>query len=45
MSKPSKGLNVSRGEIANTPFNVFLVALSAFVAWGRRPSTLRSSDS
>jgi hypothetical protein len=25
----------SRGEGANTPFNVFLVALSLFVAWGR----------
>jgi hypothetical protein len=32
--------HVSRGEIANTPFNVLLVALSAFVAWGRRPSAL-----
>ncbi|AKU98278.1 putative integral membrane protein [Labilithrix luteola] len=30
--------HVSRGEAANTPFNVFLVALSAFVAWGRRPN-------
>lgn len=30
--------HVSRGEAANTPFNVFLVALSAFVAWGRRTS-------
>lgn len=28
--------HVSRGEAANTPFNVFLIALSAFVAWGRR---------
>jgi hypothetical protein len=28
--------HVSRGEIANTPFNFFLVALSLFVAWGRR---------
>lgn len=26
----------SRGEGANTPFNFLLVALSAFVAWGRR---------
>jgi hypothetical protein len=25
-----------RGEAANTPFNFFLVALSLFVAWGRR---------
>ena len=28
--------HVSRGEAANTPFNFFLVALSLFVAWGRR---------
>ena len=28
--------HVSRGEAANTPFNVLLVALSLFVAWGRR---------
>lgn len=26
----------SRGEAANTPFNFLLVALSVFVAWGRR---------
>src|SRR6185369_7491324 len=26
----------SRGEAANTPFNFTLVALSLFVAWGRR---------
>jgi hypothetical protein len=26
----------SRGEAANTPFNFLLVALSIFVAWGRR---------
>jgi uncharacterized membrane protein YphA (DoxX/SURF4 family) len=26
----------SRGEAANTPFNFVLVALSLFVAWGRR---------
>ena len=26
----------SRGEGANTPFNFFLIALAAFVAWGRR---------
>jgi hypothetical protein len=37
----------SRGEAANTPFNFLLVALAAFVAWGRRkvrdpsPSRLR----
>jgi uncharacterized membrane protein len=28
--------HVSRGEAANTPFNFFLIALSLFVAWGRR---------
>ena len=28
--------HVSRGEAANTPFNFLLVALSLFVAWGRR---------
>jgi hypothetical protein len=28
--------HVSRGEGANTPFNFLLVALSLFVAWGRR---------
>ena len=28
--------HLSRGEGANTPFNVLLVALSLFVAWGRR---------
>jgi DoxX-like family len=28
--------HVSRGEAAKTPFNVLLVALSLFVAWGRR---------
>lgn len=28
--------HVSRGEAANTPFNVVLVGLSLFVAWGRR---------
>lgn len=28
--------HLSRGEAANTPFNFLLVALSAFVAWGRR---------
>jgi uncharacterized membrane protein YphA (DoxX/SURF4 family) len=28
--------HVQRGEAANTPFNFFLVALSLFVAWGRR---------
>ena len=28
--------HVARGEAANTPFNFLLVALSAFVLWGRR---------
>jgi hypothetical protein len=28
--------HVSRGEAANTPFNALLLALSLFVAWGRR---------
>jgi uncharacterized membrane protein YphA (DoxX/SURF4 family) len=28
--------HVSRGEAANTPFNLVLVVLSLFVAWGRR---------
>ncbi len=28
--------HVSRGEAAKTPFNALLVALSLFVAWGRR---------
>jgi hypothetical protein len=28
--------HVSRGEGVNTPFNVVLVGLSLFVAWGRR---------
>jgi uncharacterized membrane protein YphA (DoxX/SURF4 family) len=28
--------HVSRGEAANTPFNLLLVALALFVAWGRR---------
>ena len=28
--------HVSRGEAASTPFNVVLVALALFVAWGRR---------
>jgi len=27
--------HVSRGEAASTPFNVLLVALALFVAWGR----------
>ena len=30
--------HVSRGEASNTPFNVLLVVLSLFVAWGRRPT-------
>jgi hypothetical protein len=28
--------HASRGELANTPFNVVLVGLSLFVFWGRR---------
>lgn len=32
--------HVSRGEAANTPFNVVLVGLSAFVAWGRRKAPI-----
>ncbi len=28
--------HVTRGEAANTPFNFLMVALSLFVAWGRR---------
>jgi len=31
----------SRGEGANTPFNFLLVALAAFVAWGRRKAPIR----
>jgi hypothetical protein len=27
--------HVTRGEAASTPFNLFLVALAVFVAWGR----------
>ncbi len=27
--------HVSRGEAVNTPFNVVLVAIASFVAWGR----------
>jgi hypothetical protein len=30
----------SRGEAANTPFNFLLVALSIFVAWGRRKARI-----
>jgi hypothetical protein len=30
----------SRGEGANTPFNFLLVALAAFVAWGRRKAPI-----
>jgi Na+-transporting NADH:ubiquinone oxidoreductase subunit NqrD len=29
------GFHASRGEIALTPFNFFLLALCAFVLWGR----------
>jgi DoxX-like protein len=28
--------HIARGEAANTPFNVILVVLAAFVVWGRR---------
>lgn len=28
--------HVSRGEAAKTPFNVVLLAVAAYVAWGRR---------
>jgi hypothetical protein len=28
--------HVSRGEAAKTPFNLLLIALALFVAWGRR---------
>lgn len=28
--------HLSRGEAASTPFNALLIALSLFVAWGRR---------
>jgi hypothetical protein len=31
----------SRGEAANTPFNFLLIALSVFVAWGRRTAPIR----
>jgi hypothetical protein len=31
----------SRGEAANTPFNFLLVALSVFVAWGRRKAPIQ----
>jgi hypothetical protein len=30
------GFHVSRGEAAKTPFNLLLIALALFVAWGRR---------
>ena len=32
--------HIARGEAANTPFNVILVALAAFVVWGRRRAPL-----
>lgn len=31
--------HLSRGEGANTPFNVFMLALALFVWWGRRANT------
>ncbi|MBC8074300.1 MAG: DoxX family protein [Deltaproteobacteria bacterium] len=37
--------HVSRGEAANTPFNVVLVALALFVAWGRRTAAPISAGS
>jgi hypothetical protein len=38
--------HVSRGEAANTPFNVLLVALSLFVFWERRyRAPIHSADS
>lgn len=36
--------HMSRGEAADTPFNFFLVALSAFVFWGRRTMWKRYPD-
>lgn len=30
--------HVSRGEASSTPFNFVIMALSLFVAWGRRPA-------
>jgi hypothetical protein len=32
--------HLSRGEAANTPFNVSLVALCLFVFWGRRKARI-----
>jgi hypothetical protein len=32
--------HITRGEAANTPFNFLLVALSLFVAWGRRKAPI-----
>ncbi len=31
--------HLSRGEAANTPFNLLLIALALFVAWGRKPAS------
>lgn len=36
--------HVSRGEGANTPFNVLLVFLCVFVAWGRRKSPIEPRE-
>lgn len=32
--------HVARGEAANTPFNVVLVGLALFIAWGRRKAPI-----
>ena len=37
------GFHLKRGEAANTPFNVFLVALALFVGWGRWRQTATST--
>jgi uncharacterized membrane protein len=35
--------HISRGEAANTPFNFVLVAMSLFVAWGRRRGGIKAA--
>jgi hypothetical protein len=35
--------HVSRGEAADTPFNVLLVALAGFVAWGASRNSRRAA--
>jgi hypothetical protein len=37
--------HVSRGEAAKTPFNVLLVALALFVAWGRSRAPIPAAPS